>query len=450
MNSYIQFINHASILVGNEDNAILTDPWYGGSVFDDGWSLLYENKKEEIIEILNKTSHIWISHEHPDHFSIKFFNEYYEFIKNKVFLFQTTKDKRVKKFLEFKKLNIIEIEDGKKFEINEKFEIQVQKNDFYDSALIINLDNKKIINLNDCPLKDEKEIIDFKKKYGTCDILLSQFSYAAWKGGKKNILWRKTAAKEKLKTLKLQSKILSPKILIPFASFIYFSNFYNSYLNDSINFPSKVTDEFKSEKYRLMFLEPYQKLNLNNYIKEKNNFDFWEEKFNDIQNIKIDPINDKNTFEDLRNNFLEYYRRMTKKNSKILMKFLRYLPIFNIFRPVVINFIDLKTNIYIDLINQTFIKTSKNAELSMHSKSIKLIFLQDYGFDTLTINGCFEEIEKNSFIKFTKSFSLGNLNNMGLSLNLNLLFNFKIIFLFLKKIFFVKNKLTYNYVKDFE
>ena len=60
MNSYIQFINHASILVGNDDNAILSDPWYGGSVFDDGWSLLYENKKEEIIEILNKTSHIWI------------------------------------------------------------------------------------------------------------------------------------------------------------------------------------------------------------------------------------------------------------------------------------------------------------------------------------------------------------------------------------------------------
>ena len=95
--------------------------------------------------------------------------------------------------------------------------------------MIINLDNKKIINLNDCPLKNEKEIIDFKKKYGTCDILLSQFSYAAWKGGKNNILWRKTSAKEN-SPLKLQSEILRPKMLIPFASFIYFSNFYNSYL----------------------------------------------------------------------------------------------------------------------------------------------------------------------------------------------------------------------------
>ena len=50
---------------------------------------------------------------------------------------------------------------------------------------------------------------------------------------------------------------------------------------------------------------------------------------------------------------------MTNKNSKILMKFLRYLPILNIFKPVVINFIDMKTNVYIDLINKTFIKTSK-------------------------------------------------------------------------------------------
>ena len=99
MNSFIQFINHASILIGNDEKAILSDPWYSGSAFDDGWSLLYENEKNEILKILSKTSHIWISHEHPDHFSIKFFNDYYEFIKDKIFLFQETNDKRVVNFL---------------------------------------------------------------------------------------------------------------------------------------------------------------------------------------------------------------------------------------------------------------------------------------------------------------------------------------------------------------
>ena len=56
-----------------KDMNILTDPWYNGNAFDNGWSLLYENKHKFIIKVLNKTNYIYITHEHPDHFSIKFF-----------------------------------------------------------------------------------------------------------------------------------------------------------------------------------------------------------------------------------------------------------------------------------------------------------------------------------------------------------------------------------------
>ena len=31
--NFVQFINHASILVSNSNKSILTDPWYSGSVF---------------------------------------------------------------------------------------------------------------------------------------------------------------------------------------------------------------------------------------------------------------------------------------------------------------------------------------------------------------------------------------------------------------------------------
>ena len=61
------------------------------------------------------------------------------------------------------------------------------------------MNGKKIFNINDCPIKDEKEILKFKEKYGECDILFSQFSYAAWKGGKENKSWRENSAYEKLK-----------------------------------------------------------------------------------------------------------------------------------------------------------------------------------------------------------------------------------------------------------
>ena len=44
------------------------------------------------------------------------------------------------------------------------------------------------------------------KKYGTCDILLSQFSYAAWKGGKKIFFGEKISAKENSKHLSYNQK----------------------------------------------------------------------------------------------------------------------------------------------------------------------------------------------------------------------------------------------------
>ena len=60
-------------MISNSDISLLTDPWYAGNVFNDGWSLLYENEIKEIIDTIENITHIWISHEHPDHFSIKFF-----------------------------------------------------------------------------------------------------------------------------------------------------------------------------------------------------------------------------------------------------------------------------------------------------------------------------------------------------------------------------------------
>ena len=56
-----------------------------------------------------------VSHEHPDHFSIKFFKDYEKILKanNIKFLFKKQKDKRVvrnlKKFLKIKKFDYINL-----------------------------------------------------------------------------------------------------------------------------------------------------------------------------------------------------------------------------------------------------------------------------------------------------------------------------------------------------
>ena len=443
MKNSIQFINHASILISNEKKSILTDPWYSGSSFDDGWELLFQNKKIDIENILKKVNYIWISHEHPDHFSIKFLIDYEKIIKQKkiTFLFQKSKDQRVISYLKLKNFKCIELEDNKTFLIDKNFNVKVVKCDFYDSALIVHLDNKKIINLNDCPLKTKSEILNFKKRHGEFDFLFTQFSYAAWKGGKNNLNWRKFAAAEKIQTLKYQSEILNSKFTIPFASFIKFCDNYNFYLNDSINSPESIIKECKNISSNILFLKPYQILDLDNPKIENKGYEFWNSIYNDKSNFNVNKNIKKFNLETLQEAFDLYQKRIFTKNSKYLIKFLSKIKFLNFFQPIIIELRDLQINVKVDLTNKIFEKVNDKSDIEMNSKSLYLIFMQDFGFDTLTVNGCFEEKKKNSFSKMSKIFAIGSLNNLGFNLNTSIVFKISLIYLFLKKLFYVKKKL---------
>ena len=228
MQSAIRLINHASVIFEFDDIKILTDPWYEGSVFHKGWKLIHQQTTEETLNSISDVTHIYISHEHPDHFSpIFFLNKEISkiLINNKVkIIFQETKDKRVLKFLEKKGYEVVEVLNNKFLHINKNVKIKIVKFGYIDSSLIIEAKDKKILNLNDCPLNKEDEIKKFKKKHGEFDILLSQFSYAAWKGGKENNSYRELAAKEKINILVKQYEILNCKYIIPFASYIFLIN----------------------------------------------------------------------------------------------------------------------------------------------------------------------------------------------------------------------------------
>ena len=313
--AHIQFINHASILVSDNKNGILTDPWYRGCIFNNGWRLLHETSEDEIKTILNQITHIWISHEHPDHFSPPFFLKYQKLIidrKIKI-LFQHTKDKRVINFLKSKNLEAIEIKDNTNYVINENFSVRVQNIDFYDSSLILKIGDKIIINTNDCPFENQSELDDFAKKYGPADILLTQFSYAAWKGGKDNVEWRRKAALEKLFKIEKQAIALNCKKIIPFASFVYFSNNENRYLNDEMNSPSNLEEFFKKKDKEIVFMKPQEKCEIDKISTNIESSNFWSEK---IENVNLLPFFDYEkeiSIEELSKKFDKYRERVFKK-----------------------------------------------------------------------------------------------------------------------------------------
>ncbi len=444
-NSYIQFINHASIYLNDGETGLLTDPWYSGGAFNNGWELLYENNDTEIKKILEKTQYIWISHEHPDHFSVDFFKNYKNLIitKNIKIIFQNTKDKRVCNFLQNCKINFIELDDFKKFDLSNDFSLFIKKYDFYDSALFINLKGIKIFNLNDCPVKSTHELNQIKKKNGSCDILLTQFSYAAWKGGKENVKWRKKAAEEKLNIIKKQAQILNTKTVIPFASFIRFSNIYNDYLNDSVNTPNVTKNKLKGLNSEIVFMRPYEIQYLNNIKQDEATLQYWEELYVNKKKASLYSKNKIYNVEEINLEFIKYCERIYSKNSKTIIKILFTLKFFGIFQILNIYLKDLDKTLSINIIKRKIDYAEKSkADIEMFSNSLVFIFKYSYGFDTLTVNGCFEEKNKNGFSKMSKLFALENLNNLGYKLDFKFLFNYKLIFLFLKKLFSVQKKIN--------
>ena len=440
----IKFINHASVLVKHGDISLLSDPWYQGEAFHKGWNLIHELSDEEVSSLLNEVSHIWISHEHPDHFSIMFFKKFGEKIKDKniQIIFQETNDERVESFLSKTGYDLKIIKFNTWLKLSNEFEILCFKDGFYDSGLAIKTNDKTILNLNDCEVKDKKRCKEVFIIVGECDVLISQFSYAAWKGGIDNIQWRKLAAKEKLETLRLQSDYFKPKVLIPFASYIYFSNQSNAYLNDSSNKPIDVINFFSDSKVNVNVMKPFEILD--DYNVDYNNDDsvlFWDKALKSIseKDLKIyDAVHEA----ELKESFKKYKKRIFKNNTKWFMRVVSIISPIPAFKPIIIKLIDININIKLDIFSENLLTTLDAADISMSSESFNFIMTNTFGFDTLTVNGCFEEEKASGFSRAARSLAIENLNNMGISFNPGIIFNVQLISLFVTRLFSVSKKIN--------
>lgn len=445
-NPSIQFINHASILISCNEVGLLSDPWYQGDAFHKGWNLINELEDSDILNILQKTTHIWISHEHPDHFSILFFKKFKQIIldSNIEILFQKTNDKRVEGFLKAQNFKIKVLNKNQWISIGSNFKILNFKDGFYDSGLMVEVENKKFLNLNDCEIKTKSRCAELLKIVGECDVLISQFSYAAWKGGKENIIWRKEAAKEKLQTLQLQAKYFKPKYLIPFASYIYFSNEENFYLNDSANTPEDVVNFFKGdERTKIIAMKPFDKANYNDLAHHDNNnaLTFWDDSFKKIKYLNKNNYK-KIDIESLQISFKKYKTRVFSNNSYYFIKFLKFLSPIPVFQTLNIKLNDIDKIIQFDLFNDSINIKNVKYDVEMSSESFEFIMNNSFGFDTLTVNGCFEESSQGGFSKMAKNFAIENLNNIGISLKTSLIFRLDIVCMFLYRLFNVNKKIS--------
>ena len=401
---YLKFLNHASYFLESDKSILLFDPWYEGGAFNNGWNLYYQDiSNKEIINYLKastKQIFIWISHEHSDHFNIPFIKELKNHSIKIRFLFHKTYDRRVINYLKRLNFEVSELINGNSFFIDSYIKIKTWRFSRLDSFCLTNFGKINILNLNDCVVKTKNEAnLIGKKIFNYCnniDILFTQFGYADWVGRPKDYKERKNAAKEKLNRIYIQAKILNPKIIIPFASFIYFSKEDNYYLNSTQNGINEIRKSsiLNNLQRKIIFMKPRQLINLDeNYKKnlQKNNSKselFWSHLIKKVKQKDIKIITSKSIdFKTIKIEGGKYIKRINKETFYIsyLSELLNQLNI----KKLKINIYDIEKSFslsYVDGFEE--IKNNQNRyDLKIHSNEINYIFKNDFGWNTVNISG---------------------------------------------------------------
>jgi L-ascorbate metabolism protein UlaG (beta-lactamase superfamily) len=232
----VEFVNHASLIVTAGNVRLIADPWLEGRVFHDGWDLVASSVMT--FEDFKDITHIWFSHEHPDHFLPdnlkKISPQHRQAIE---VLFQETRDKKVIRYcrgIGFGK--VTELRPQTWIKLDDQMHVMNCPNDtnwLADSWLCIRSPTGTLLNLNDCGASDKLHAI--KKFVGKVDVLATQFSYAQWINNYGAVQRRLEHDRDVLETLKLQIEVLKPRYVIPFASFSWFCTEDNFYLNSEKN-----------------------------------------------------------------------------------------------------------------------------------------------------------------------------------------------------------------------
>lgn len=439
---HIEFVNHASVLVSEGETAILTDPWYRGPAFHKGWSLLVETRDEEVTRLLERVSDIWLSHEHPDHFSVLFFRTFGDILRarNIPVWFQKIKDQRVAQFIRDQGITLHEMTFGAPCQAGD-ITLTCFKDEWYDSLVSFKSGNQHILNLNDCHVDTKERAQQILQKAGPCDVLLTQFSYAAWKGGPENRAWREAAAKDKLDNIALQARLLRPRVVIPFASFVRFDNQRNLYLNDAANTPRDVMARFEDAPFELVVMKPGDIFDGTvDAGRTREALEYWDSAY--ARAAEQAPMMfETKTPDEIRAAFENCLARIAAHNNLRFMRLAQRLSPIRVLQPVVVACDDIDKVFRVDLPRGRLDEVSDVPHLRMHSESLWFLFQNSFGFDTLTVNGCLEEVQEGGFARAAKSLSIETLNNLGIRFGPGIFLEPRLIAVFLQRLIAVQRRL---------
>lgn len=231
----IRFINHAGYLLECGDVRLAVDPWIEGRAFNDCWSLL--SPTEFTHSDFRDVTHLWFSHEHPDHFvpgDLKRIPE--EHRRTITVLYQISRDHRVADWCRANGFGaVIELPAHAEVTLGPGFDVICGPELGGDSWLLARMPGLTVLNMNDCLVRERSRCERVRDLVGPIDVLLTQFSIASWDGNPDDLDRRRRGARQMLDQAALQTNVLKPRWVVPFASFVWFCHEDNRYMNEAAN-----------------------------------------------------------------------------------------------------------------------------------------------------------------------------------------------------------------------
>lgn len=408
----IHWLNHAGFALRSDGGTCLVvDPWFSGEAFNRSWALQSETRTT--IEDLADCRHIWISHEHPDHFSPAALKAFPAEQRREITVwYQATRDGRVLAFCEKLGFQVRAMPAGEPLQIGPDITARCGPVGF-DSWLHLEVDGVSLLNVNDCEFPIATELDDIVAGLGSIDVLLQQFSYANGMSNPDDVAARQRMADHKLGTLARAIEVTAPKAVVPCASYVWFCHEENDYLNDSVVTIDRASAAVEADGVPSIVLYPGDTWEL---LAPHDNTEALARYAADVElnaalpRATATPVTD----EQLLEASAAAQVRLRKKNQLWALRPFartRYL------RPAVLRVTDSPTGTFrYDMFDGLQpLPGAADADLELSGESLLFCLQQEFGMNTLLVNGRFVELRPGGLLRVRLQFSPSTRNNHGQS-----------------------------------
>lgn len=407
----LKWINHAGFLLDCGDVRLICDPWIEGSVFNNGWRLASPTRMR--YDDFAEVTHIWFSHEHPDHFFPPNLKKILESVRRGItVLFHETRDKRVVNVCRSLGFAVQELPERQRVTIRPGFTVLCGVNEDIDSWIAIAADGKTILNLNDCVFARKEELPSIRNMIGDVDLLLSQFSYANWVGNPEDVASHRAHAARKRSQMADQIQVVRPRCFIPFASYVYFCHEENFHMNASANRIGDIyrflTEELRQET---VVLYPADEWVVGSPHSPESSLEAIGKYECDLERSLSGPpsTSDSVPLERLQEAMSELITRCYEKNNPFLLRALG---------STVARLTDLRQDVGISLGAGITVAHGRQPDIVLSSHSLMYCIRTDWGGETLKINGRFQVPPGGNPERFFRLFRVPQHNGYGSQLNL--------------------------------